>query len=177
MITNYMKFTAIVELVQNNLTDYLTNYSIYNSSKETCHFTLQGDKAIHLKIDEPIFEFRKHSLKVSRVENVLRTITSIGGLLKKQKQDLNDTDFITALDEIQNLLQSGLLVNNQLTADNGKFHLTYKQSRTAGLGMFDSWIRKTWFQSRASVAYERAIDEFENLTKEILNSQTNRQLN
>lgn len=175
MNTNYKKLTAIVEVVQNNLTGYLNNYVIRQTQEKNKDFTLSENPTIHISVVGPFFENRNRRLEVDRVENVLRTITSIGNVLQPKNKDLSDADFITALHKIQDLLENGLLVNNSLTALHGMSHLTYKQSRQAGFGMFDSWIKKTWFQSRASVTYERTIDEFENLTRKILTDQSNTQ--
>lgn len=103
-------------------------------------------------------------LTVARVKNILEIVESLQTTLetlKESAKDLTVDQMREHVHQFVRLMRNGMLENTRLNAQFGRQHQSYRQNRALGRGYFFSWWNKTFFQSRAQLTLENALEKIE----------------
>jgi hypothetical protein len=168
-MNNKMKLAAVINQINCYLNDYLNNYQFVMVSKNKIkegywlykvnyqyydYIKMNDDGANYLAFKDPL-DFRNSTLSLERIKNIYllreKLITLLKGLNTSNQNSNN------VLNDIESSLNESLRQNTALSSQFSKSHRSFRESRLIGLSIFFSWWNKTWFQSRATVALEKAL--------------------
>lgn len=141
---------VLINIIDGNLSEYLSSND----------YQIREHGEVHILDNSN----RNVGLLKKRISNVITVQTDLRELLSRLPDDMTSEQLLQTLPQVQARLIKGLEKNNQLSAQYGKVHFSFKQNRLAGFGLFSSWFNKTWFQSRAARAFEKSLDQLDGLT-------------
>ena len=104
---------------------------------------------------------RDNDLTAKRISNILKVRNDLYNLQGSTSSDEE------VLDKIREGLNLGIQANSYFSDRHKKIHRSYQQNKALRPGFFgrlESWWNATWFQSRAQLAFEKALktlDRFE----------------
>jgi len=164
---------AIINEIIAKLNEYLNHFNYHiltNQELNNGHFASSGGGkvryayACYAACDNGkyvAFKFEHANLAIHRIANIYNIRHALKNHLdgiREEKQEALEK----RLDVIHQLLETGLMDNRKLSNDYGVSHITYKDGRLAGHGIFASWCNSTWTQSRAGRVLEKSLSILEN---------------
>lgn len=158
------KLGAMIQALNNDLSGYLrANHYERVDEKEYNARDMKSPVGYKLLKDKTYVRVsnngeRNNALTAERIVNVLEVQAKLNILQTKLDGITEATECVQA---IQDLLHKAIEENNRLGTSQLKVHSSYRDNRLAGMGIFSSWWHKTWFQSRATVAFESALNRLD----------------
>lgn len=129
------------------------------------------NESLDLYICIPYSDFRNLELMAHRVSNLLQLrgfLKSTMNNLSNARNGITNDQFRFSVRNIKTELQTAIERNDFLNAEYNKHHITYMQNRLSGMNIFSAFWHKSWFQSRAMVALERAKDHLTTFEERIV---------
>lgn len=163
---------SLIQIIQSQLCNYLQQvqlqYSVFDDTTSLNAFVKSQYTWQWIKKDDTpyIVVFgdiggRIHKLLAERIANILSVQKKITAFEKTISDFIDPKEAHRALSTMKDMLLMALHNNNTLSAQFNKTHISYYQNKSAGYNRFFSWWHKTWFQSRATVAIENAIESID----------------
>jgi hypothetical protein len=166
-LSNRDKLAETVKQVKSELGNYLTlaRYTRAYGIEEISHTGLDASLVHHpLEADKYIYvprsSNRNKHLTELRIQSVLSAVKNIEAILEKAPTDLKIFELSDQLTQIRTVIEVNSIQNDLLSKNAKKKHCTHKQAAATPdpfFGKFSLLWKITFFQSRATRAYEKSL--------------------